>query len=186
MNYNKIAFLGLGILLVTALIITLKFFSEDGDDNISSAANARKFQTDRTSKRQSDLYERDNRVETNRKGIEVVVSDPLTVSADREAVLEKMQDAATSYDPEELSVIQPYLESADPLIREAAVDAMIVLGDASAGSMLREAAQKMSSAEESKKMVKAADYVELPSASLKEISKQLKKRKENEVPSESK
>lgn len=181
-NHHRITFFGVGILLVAALIISLELFSKDENNKNSNPADEGKAQTDRVSKRQSDLRERGNGGETERNGIEVVDSDSLTVSADRDAILEKMQDAATSYDPAELPVIRPYLESPDPVIRDAAVDAMIVLGDASAGRMLREAAKKMSSAEESSKMEKAADYVELPSASLKDI---FKKRKENRVPSES-
>jgi hypothetical protein len=94
--------------------------------------------------------------------------------AARDAALEKIHDAATTYDPVELAAIRPYLVNADPEIREAAVNGMIVLGDAAAGPMLREAAARMESAEEAKAMLAAADYVELPSANLRELTKRSK------------
>jgi hypothetical protein len=94
--------------------------------------------------------------------------------AARDAALEKIHDAATTYDPVELAAIQPYLVNADLGIREAAVNGMIVLGDAAAGPMLREAAARMESAEEAKAMLAAADYVELPPANLKELIKRSK------------
>ena len=96
----------------------------------------------------------------------------------RAEAIEKMHEAATSYDAAELPVIQPYLESSDPKMRAAAVDAMIVLGDASAGPMLREAAKKLESEDEAKKMEKAAAYIELPPVNVKDISENMKKIKD--------
>lgn len=96
----------------------------------------------------------------------------------REQALEKIQDASVSYDAAELPVIRPYLLSSDPVLRAAAVDAMIVLGDASAGPMLREAAKSIESQEEAKQMLKAADYVELPPANIKEIAEKMRKNRE--------
>jgi hypothetical protein len=88
----------------------------------------------------------------------------------KEAAIEMIQDAATTYDPAQLAVIRPYLTSVDPELRAAAVDAMIVLGDASAGAMLRLAAAGNPSGEEAAAMMKAADYVELPPANLKMLA----------------
>lgn len=82
----------------------------------------------------------------------------------REAAIELMHDAAITYDKAQLPIIQSYLVNADPELRAAAVDCMIILGDASAGPMLREAARKLDSAEEAKDFEKKADYVELPPA----------------------
>lgn len=70
----------------------------------------------------------------------------------------------------QLAVIRPYLTNVDAELRAAAVDAMIVLGDASAGAMLRMAAAEISSAEEAAVMMEAADYVELPPANLKKLT----------------
>lgn len=106
----------------------------------------------------------------------------VTPAAAMDAAMEKIHDAATTYDPAQLAVIRPYLVSADPELRAAAVDAMIVLGDASAGAMLREAAARMSTDEEAKAMMEAADYVELPPANLKELVKRKRDGAQSEAP----
>jgi HEAT repeat protein len=93
----------------------------------------------------------------------------------KEAAIGHLQEVSTTYDPAGLPQIQPYLENPDPDIRAAAVDAMIVLGDSRAGTMLREAAKKLTSFEESKKMEEAARYVELPSADIRNLFKSKKK-----------
>ncbi len=100
----------------------------------------------------------------------------------RAEALEKIEEASTSYDPAQLPVIRPYLIHPDPALRAAAVNGMLVLGDASAGPMLREAARTLSSPEEAKKMEEAANYVELPSANLKKHAERAKERKKAESP----
>ncbi len=109
-----------------------------------------------------------------------------TPAAAKDAAMEKMNDAATTYDPAQLAVIRPYLASADPELRAAAVDAMIVLGDASAGAMLREAAARLQSEEEAQSMMEAADYVELPPANLKELTKRAGDTPKTEAPAKRK
>lgn len=91
--------------------------------------------------------------------------------AAKAAIIEKIHDASTTYDAAYLPVIKPYLLDADPEIRENAVNAMIVLGDASAGKMLRDAAIQMKTAEDVKMMLEAAEFVELPEADLKKFIK---------------
>ena len=81
-----------------------------------------------------------------------------------ETILEQINDASVTYDSRELSKIQPFLTHADPEVRKAAMNGMIVLGDASAGAMLRDAAKSAQSPQEAVAMLEAADYVELPSA----------------------
>jgi hypothetical protein len=76
-------------------------------------------------------------------------------------VLEVLSDAATSYDPAELPVIEPYLRDADAEIRQAALDSMIILGDAAGAPMLRAAAATATPAE-AEKLLKAAAFLELP------------------------
>lgn len=107
-------------------------------------------------------------------------ADSAEVERIRAEALEKIHDASVSYDAAELPVIRPYLLSSDPVLRTAAVDAMIVLGDASAGPMLREAARGLASEEEAKKMIQAADYIELPPANIKEIGEKLRKNREDQ------
>jgi len=113
---------------------------------------------------------------------EPAIPDAITESS-RLHALEIMNEAAVSYDAAELPVIRPYLESPDPALRAAAVEAMIILGDSSAGPMLREAAAKLSSQEEAIQMLRAADYIELPPANLKKISEMLNARQPDEADS---
>ncbi|MES2737812.1 MAG: hypothetical protein V4672_15930 [Verrucomicrobiota bacterium] len=110
---------------------------------------------------------------TNAAGAEEV--QPLLAPAERPAVpkaetkpqiFEVIHDAAVSYDAKELSKIQPYLLHADPEVRAVALQGMIDLGDAAAGPLLRAAAQLAPSPAEAKALHEAADFVELPSATL--------------------
>lgn len=104
---------------------------------------------------------------------EPVVNDQVTHSrasqapSTKEEIFAAIEDAASSYSAEELPKIQPYLLHPDPEVRAAAVQGMINLGDASAAPLLRTAAQLAPSSQEAEGMKKAADYVELPSASLR-------------------
>lgn len=178
MKQNLTLAVSLGLIIIAVAVTVIKLTQENEDITSLNSTKTDQFRVKEKSIRRSDINEDNPRsTETNNNTEKSEAADLPTSEADREEAIEKMQDAATSYDPKELSVIRPYLESDDPKLREAAVDAMIVLGDASAGPMLRDAAKKLDSAEESKKMIKAADYVELPSASFKQISELLKKRK---------
>jgi hypothetical protein len=81
-------------------------------------------------------------------------------------ILEHIHEASVSYSADELPKIQPFLTHPDPEIRAAAVQGVIDLGDAAGGPILRKAAEVAPSQAEADAMKKAADYVELPSASL--------------------
>jgi hypothetical protein len=97
--------------------------------------------------------------ETPTPNVEAKPTAPVT----KEEILETVHQASITYDPKELPVIQKFLLDADPEIREAARNAMIVLGDASAGPMLRDASKLAPTPHEAVAMLEAADYVELPS-----------------------
>lgn len=103
-------------------------------------------------------------------------------AAAKDAAIEAIHEAATSYDPAQLVVIRPYLTSADAELRAAAVDAMIVLGDASAAAMLRQAATTIGSGEEAEAMIQAADYVELPPANLKKLTRKARDKPLSDAP----
>lgn len=90
--------------------------------------------------------------------------------------LERMHEASITYDRAQLKIIQPYLTHPDAELRSAAINAMVVLGDASAGPMLREASKTAPSPREAVAMEEAADYVELPSADFKVLLEELKNR----------
>lgn len=97
--------------------------------------------------------------ETPTPNVEAKPTAPVT----KEEILETVHQASITYDPKELPVIQKFLLDADPEIREAARNAMIVLGDGSAGPMLRDASKLAPTPHEAVAMLEAADYVELPS-----------------------
>lgn len=84
----------------------------------------------------------------------------------REEIVDRMNEASVSYDPAQLSVIEPYLRNGDPAIRAAALDAILVLGHADGAPLLREAAKSAESSEEAANLEKAADFLELPPADL--------------------
>jgi hypothetical protein len=98
---------------------------------------------------------------------DVEIVDPEETAAAREKILEEIQDAAITYDAAELSRIEPYLLHADPEIRQAAMNGMIVLGDKAAAPLLRKAAELAPSPQEAVALIEAAEYVELPSGKLK-------------------
>ena len=83
-----------------------------------------------------------------------------------EQVIEELNNVAISYDVAELPKIEPYLLHSNAEIREAAMDAMITLGDASAVPLLRKAAAEIADPREAVELLEAADFVELPPAKL--------------------
>ncbi len=100
---------------------------------------------------------------------ETQTANPANIEMTREevdAVLDELEFAALSYDAVELPVIESYLLHPDPEIREAALDAMLTLGDAAASPMLRAAAAQAYSPHEAVELLEAADFLELPSAIL--------------------
>jgi hypothetical protein len=89
----------------------------------------------------------------------------------REEILEEINDAAVTYDPADLPRIEPYLLHPDKETRQAAMNGMVTLGDASAGALLRNAASRAPTPQEAVRLLEAADYVELPSATLRRRKK---------------
>ncbi len=93
----------------------------------------------------------------------------------QEAALTFLHEASVTYDPAELPKIHPYLLSPDAEVQKAAVDAMVVLGDAAAAPMLREASRQTMDTDMVMEMLKAADYLELPPADVKMMAALLKR-----------
>ena len=81
-------------------------------------------------------------------------------------ILEAIHEASISYDAKELPKIQPYLIHPDAEVRAAALDGVLVLGDAAGAPLLRQAASTLKDPREAVKFLEAADYLELPSGSL--------------------
>ena len=90
-------------------------------------------------------------------------------AASHQEIIQQLLDAAVTYDPTQLPLIQPYLVDADPVLRTAAVNAVVVMGEASGASMLRNAAKLLASADEAKAYERKAAYLELPPASSEEL-----------------
>lgn len=84
----------------------------------------------------------------------------------KEVALNLLVEYSSSYDSRLLPKIEPYLYHRDKELREAAVNAIISLGDASGGSLLRKAAEIAEDPEEVKALIEWAKYVELPSGRL--------------------
>ena len=178
MNFEKKTLLGGGLLLVAAILIALKLSSNDDaspDSPIQPVVTAANRSRPASA---PPLVPAPEIRPANSPTPKADSPGEVLEKSSRDAAIGKMQEASTSYDPAELPVIRPYLNSQDPELRAAAVDAMIVLGDASAGPMLREAAKTMDSPEEAKKMQQAADYVELPPVDFKKLKEKMKKLRE--------
>ena len=81
---------------------------------------------------------------------------------ERQAVIDKIHDAMSTYSSEGVSVIQPFLTSPDSEIREHAIEAMKQLDAPEAAAALRAAAYKANDPRDRQAMLDAADFVELP------------------------
>ena len=81
---------------------------------------------------------------------------------ERAAILNEIEQAAVTYDAKALPSIEPYLLHSDPEVRQAAMNGMVILGDAAAGPLLRKAAEQAPTPKEAVALGEAADYVELP------------------------
>jgi hypothetical protein len=114
------------------------------------------------------------RTEISKQSPAPIVQTEVRKAESHQEALEQMHEASITYDKAQLKVIQPYLTHPDAELRSAAINAMVVLGDASAGPLLREASKNASSPREAVAMEEAADYVELPSADFKALLEELK------------
>jgi hypothetical protein len=94
----------------------------------------------------------------------VMAPAPLPPATDRQVILQAIHEASISYDPVDLPRIQPYLSHPDPEIRVAALNGIVVLGQASGAPLLRDAANRAVSSQEAALLREKADYLELPSA----------------------
>jgi len=88
---------------------------------------------------------------------------PALTDEERATILNEIEQSSVTYDAKALPSIEPYLLHPDPEVRQAAMNGMIVLGDAAAGPLLRNAAGKAPNPKEAVALGEAADYIELPS-----------------------
>ncbi len=95
----------------------------------------------------------------------VVLPDPETAGQDvtEAELIERIGDLATTYEDSQARPIAAYLRHPSAEVREAALDALLVLGSEAASPYLREAARLTADPREAVKMLEAAEYLELPS-----------------------
>lgn len=164
--------IGAVVAILTIAVILIATTSKDKAPSTSP-------ETPTASTRASQNVDRERPTAPPRESIPAPEADPTSSRGEsskpltKEDTIEKIHDAATTYDAAYLPVIQPYLRDADPEIRQEAVDAMIILGSADAAPLLRDAAKTLTTAEEMKIMLDAAEYLELPEVDLNDL-RQLK------------
>jgi hypothetical protein len=71
-----------------------------------------------------------------------------------------------TYDKVALPRITPYLASADPDIRQEAINAVVNIGDPAGAPFLRSQAAREADFNKKKELLDLADWLELPSATL--------------------
>lgn len=89
--------------------------------------------------------------------------DPVGSPEEREAAMDRIQEAVVTYSPEAVKSIAPLLLDPDPELRASARDGLINLGERDAIGPLRLAAKKLDDPTEAKACLDAADFLELPS-----------------------
>ncbi len=105
-----------------------------------------------------------NRVVENVQNIDNGADDP--DEQEKSIMLTAIDEASVMYSPDALPIIEPMLYSNDREIRQAAADALIVLGETAGAEILRKAASQTKDPVEAVGLIEKADYLELPSASL--------------------
>lgn len=91
---------------------------------------------------------------------------PAEGQAERAMIVEKVRDAAVTYNPASLPFIEPYLNSPDPEVRFEAMNAVVTLGDIAGAPLLRAQAAKESDETRKKELLDFANWLELPPAQL--------------------
>jgi len=91
-----------------------------------------------------------------------MAADTAMDSQAKEAVLSVIEDASTTYDVSGLTVLGPLLGHSDPEVREATVEGILQLGDAAGAKTLRDAARSTTDPKLKDRMIKAAQFLELP------------------------
>lgn len=91
---------------------------------------------------------------------------PEVPSSEKDIIISRVREAATTYDPNFLVQIAPYLNSPDAQIRSEAVNSVVTLGDAAGAPLLRAQALRESDEQRKKDLLELADWLELPPAEL--------------------
>ncbi|MCW1923000.1 HEAT repeat domain-containing protein [Luteolibacter arcticus] len=86
---------------------------------------------------------------------------------------EEIEAAAITYEPGAVKVIRPWLLDADPQIRQAARDGLVMLGESDAIPFLRDAASRLEDPAEVASFHEAADLLSLPAWSESDEARQM-------------
>jgi hypothetical protein len=87
---------------------------------------------------------------------------PVSSAEEKEQRLNAISTASTTYSPEGIRDIKPFLLDPDPEIRAAAKDGLINLGESGGSAALRAAAKQIKEPREAASYLDAADYLDLP------------------------
>ncbi|MCX6965279.1 MAG: HEAT repeat domain-containing protein [Verrucomicrobia bacterium] len=81
---------------------------------------------------------------------------------EKQVVMDRIQEAISTYSAEGVPILKPLLLSPDLEIREQAIEGMKQLDAPEAAAALREAAKKVTDPRDRQAMLEAADFVDLP------------------------
>ena len=81
---------------------------------------------------------------------------------EKQVVMDRIQEAISTYSAEGVPILKPLLLSPDLEIREQAIEGMKQLDAPEAAAALREAAKKVTDPRDRQVMLEAADFVDLP------------------------
>jgi len=109
-------------------------------------------------------YRSERPVPSPAPGVVAAADVPVDPAAEEQkfALFEALREASAIYSPEGIPLIEPSLYSSDREIREAAANALVVLGEGAGAAVLRQAAAKASDPGEAADLLKKAEYLELP------------------------
>ena len=96
--------------------------------------------------------------ETRARPVKNASTDSERLATAREAI----EAAAIRYEPSAVKDIRPWLLDADPRIRQAARDGLVMLGESDAIPFLRDAASRLEDPSEAASLHEAADLLSLP------------------------
>ena len=103
-----------------------------------------------------------------------VIRVPSIDERDPDQVRARIEYASSMYDPAYLPIIAPYLAHHDAEVRDAAINGVVNLGDKAGAAFLRQAAKSSQVAEERDRMLKMADWLELPPLPVELIRKRMR------------
>lgn len=99
---------------------------------------------------------------TSELKVEQPTPDEESIFAQKQAVMDRIQEAIATNSSESVPILRPLLASPDFDIRNQAIEAMKQINAPEAATALREAAQRASDRRDREAMLEAAAFVELP------------------------